>query len=87
MELGHWQRQDSDYDGSEDSGDGISDDNCAGCSRIMREEEEKRRIWREGKEGQSSGEDGPDSNGKLEVLPCYHSPIRSGSVVYQRVSS
>lgn len=68
MELGHWQRDDSSYGDSEDSGDGIPDGDCAGCSRIVRDEEEKRRVWGEGGGGgHGSGEDGLDPKGKLKI--------------------
>lgn len=48
MELRHWQRDDSESSESGDSGDEMHDENCAGCLRIMKEEEERlRACWRE----------------------------------------
>ena len=45
MELRHWQRAESDASESEDSGDGMHDENCPGCLRIVKEEEERLRRW------------------------------------------
>lgn len=47
MELRHWQREESVSSESGDSGDGMHDENCAGCLRIVKEEEERLRSWQE----------------------------------------
>ncbi|SPO04833.1 uncharacterized protein DNG_07518 [Cephalotrichum gorgonifer] len=43
MEIGEWRRDDSDANGeSTDSDGGMHDENCAGCLRIVKAEEERR---------------------------------------------
>lgn len=73
MELRHWHRDDSASSESGDSSDGMHDENCAGCLRIVKEEEERLRSWQE---NEPVVEGGIDLEGEHETLVLHPGLIR-----------
>lgn len=71
MEIRHWQRDDSVSSESGDSGDGMHDENCAGCLRIVKDEKERLRSWQE---SEGVVESGTDLEGEHETLLSAPSP-------------
>lgn len=64
MEFKVWQQDDSDVYDSGTSDDGMHDENCAGCLRIVKAEEERLRVWPEGARSGGREEKGLDLEGE-----------------------